>query len=218
MFWIVDLIVLIIFALCIFTGYKRGLAKSLVKVLSFAIALIVAIALFKPVSNFVIEKTEFDDNIRNSITQIIADDVEENGEVKEDTNLPQSMVNFLNEKIKASTEETKQVVVNNVANEVATIAVNVCVGLGLFIGTRIILLIVCGIFSIITELPILKQVDKVGGIIYGILNALVIIFVVFAIISFISPMIEQTQLITTINKSIIGSVMYNNNILLKVIL
>ena len=218
MFWIVDLIILIIFALCIFTGYKKGLAKCLIKVLSFVIALVVAIALFKPVSNIVIEKTEFDDNIKNSITQIIADDVEETGEVKEDTNLPQSMVNFLNEKIKASTEETKQVVVNNVANEVATIAVNVCVALGLFIAVRLILLVVSGIFSMITELPILKQIDKAGGVVYGILHALVIIFVVFAIISFVSPIIENTQLITTINKSIIGSVMYNNNLLLKIIL
>ena len=40
----------------------------------------------------------------------------------------------------------------------------------------------------------------------------------FAIISFISPMIESSGLIEAINKSILGSALYNNNLLLNIIL
>ena len=217
MSWIVDLVILAILALCVLLGYKRGLAKCAIKILSFVIALIVAFVFFRPISNWVIQNTEFDDNIKNSITHIIQDDVEEDGELKEDSNLPQSMVEHINEEIKAGVNQTKENAVNTVANEISIIAVNICVAVGLFIATKLILLIVNAIFSLITDLPILKQIDKTGGIIYGVLEATIIVFAVFAVISAISPIIENTGLIAMINKSVLGSILYNNNLLMKII-
>ena len=215
--WIIDIIILIILGLCVLLGYKRGLAKCVIKILSFVIAIVVAFALFKPISNWIINNTEFDDSIRNAISQTVKEEVQESGKVKEESNLPQSMVEYINEEIKTNVSQTKETVVNNIAQEVSVLAVNVCAWIGIFILTRIALLIVTAIFSLITDLPVLKQIDKAGGIIYGILEALVIVFVIFGIISFISPMIENTQLIAAINKSIIGSALYNNNVLLKIV-
>ena len=217
MFWVVDLIIVIILALCVFLGYKRGLAKCVIKIISFVVALIVAFALFKPVSNFIIDNTEIDDNIKSSITNILQKDVEEDGKVKEDTNLPKSMVEHINEELKNNIENTKETVVNSIANEIATVSINVISWIGLFLLTRLILLIVTALTSFLTDLPILKQIDKTGGIIYGVLEAAVIVFAVFALISFISPMIENTGLVRTINKSLIGSILYNNNFLMQII-
>jgi len=215
---IIDLIVLGLILLCVFFGYKKGLTKCVIKILSFVIALVVAFVLFKPVSNFVINNTTFDDNIRNSITQIVQEDVSETGEIKEDSNLPQAMVNYINEEITNTVEQTKETVVNTVADQISKIAVNACVAIGLFIIARIALIFVSAISSLVTDLPIIKQVDKTGGIIYGLVEALLILFIIFAIISFISPMIEGSGLILAINKSILGSVLYNNNLLLNIIL
>ena len=218
MFWIVDLVILIILVLCVFLGYKRGLAKCAINILSFFIAIAVAFIFFKPISNFIIDNTEIDDRIRDSITQIVQKDVEEDGEVKEDTNLPQSMIEHINKEIKSGVDKTKETVVNNVANEVSVLAINVISWIGLFIITKIILLIISTLTSFLTELPVLKQIDKSGGIVFGILQAAVIIFAVFAIISFISPMIENTGLVKTINKSIVGSILYNNNPIMRIML
>ncbi len=215
---IIDLIVLGIILLCIFFGYKKGLTKCVIKILSFVIALVIAFVLFKPVSNFVINNTTLDDNIRNSIAQIVQDDVSETGEVKEESNLPQAMVNYINKEITNTVEQTKETVINAVADQISKIAVNVCVALGLFIIARIALMFVSAISSLVTDLPIIKQFDKIGGIIYGLVEALLILFIIFAIISFISPMIENSGLIATINKSILGSILYNNNLLLNIIL
>lgn len=215
---IIDLIVLGLIVLCVFFGYKKGLTKCIIKILSFVIALVIAFVLFKPVSNFVINNTTLDDNIRNSIVELVQDDVSETGEVKEESNLPQAMVNYINEQITNTVEQTKETVVNTVADKIAIIAVNVCVALGLFIIARVALMFVSAISSLVTDLPIIKQVDKTGGIIYGLIEALLILFIIFAIISFISPMIEGSGLITAINKSILGSILYNNNLLLNIIL
>lgn len=214
---IIDLIILGLILLCVLLGYKKGLTKCVIKVLSFVIAIIIAVVLFKPISNFVINNTQIDDNIKNSIVEIVAVDVEESGKVKEDSNLPKSIVNNINEKIENSVNETKATVINTVAEQISKTAVNVCVGIGIFIVARIALIFVSALSSLITDLPIIKQFDKLGGVIYGLLEALIIIFIIFAIISFISPIIEGSGIITAINKSILGSVFYNNNLLMNII-
>ena len=215
---VVDLIILAILAICIFFGYKNGLTKSIIKILSFIIAVIIAAIFFKPVSNLIIENTEIDDNIKQAIVNLVSKDVEENGEIKEDTNLPQAMVNYINDSVKDAVEETKTTIINNAAENIAITAINVASAVGLFIITRIILLIVTALTDILTNLPVIKQFDKTGGIIYGIIKGMLIIFVIFAVISLISPAIEKTGVIDSINKSFIGGFLYDNNLLLNIVL
>ena len=215
---IIDLIIVGILGISIFFGYKKGLTKCVIKILSFFIALVVAAILFKPVSNFVIQNTEIDDKIKESVVSIVADDVEEDGKVKEDSNLPDAMVNYINETVENAVDAAKDNVITVAAEGIATVTINVGVAILLFIVVRIALIFVSALPKIITDLPIIKQFDKAGGIIYGAVKALIIIFVLFALISLISPMIEQTGIIVAINKSFVGSILYNNNILLNIIL
>lgn len=215
---IIDLIIVGILGISIFFGYQKGLTKCVIKILSFIIAVVVAAILFKPVSNFVIQNTEIDDKIKESVVNLVADDVEEDGKVKEDSNLPQAMVNYINETVENAVEEAKDNVITVAAEGIATVTINVGVAILLFIVVRIALIFVSALSKIITDLPIIKQFDKAGGILYGAVKALVIIFVLFALISLISPMIEQTGIIAAINKSFVGSILYNNNILLNIIL
>ena len=214
---IIDLIILALIILSVFLGYKKGLAKCLIKILSFIIAIIIAAIFYKPVANLVIEKTLIDENIKESVINLVKDDIEETGEVKEDTNLPQTMVNYINDSVKNAVNETKDKVVENVANGIATTTINVGSAIALFIIARIALLIVSLLSNILTDLPIIKQVDKTGGIIFGLLRAVILISILFALISFISPLIEDTGIVSMINSSFVGSLLYNNNLLLKII-
>lgn len=221
----IDLVVVAILGLCIFFGYKNGLTKSLIKILSFVIAVVVAAIFFKPVSNLVIDNTEVDENIKQAVVNLVSKDVEETGEVKEDTNLPQGMVDFINntvgdaiEEAKASVEEAKNVAVEKASSTIAETTINVGVAILIFIVVRIALIFVSALSELFTDLPGIKQFDKTGGVIYGVVKALLIIFVLFAVISLISPAIEQTGIIVAINKSFIGSFLYNNNVLLNMVL
>lgn len=215
---IIDLIIVAILGISIFFGYKKGLTKCIIKILSFFIAIAISAILFKPVSNFIIEKTEIDDNIKQAVVNLVEDDVEDSGKVKEDSNLPKAMVNYINETVENAVEEAKHNVVTIAAEGIATTTINVSVAILLFIIARIALIFVSVLSKIITDLPIIKQFDKAGGILYGAIKAFIIIFVLLALISLISPMIEQTGIIVAINKSFIGSMLYNNNILLNIVL
>ena len=214
---IVDLIILGILGISIFFGYKKGLTKCIIKIFSFLIAVVVSVILFKPVSNFVIKNTQIDDKIKESIINLVGDDIEENGEVKEDTSLPQAMVEYINKTIQETASEAKESVVVVVAEGISSTAINIGVAIGLFILIRIALIFVSALSNLITDLPIIKQFDKTGGIVYGALKAFVIIFVLLALISLVSPMIEQIGITTAINESTIGSILYDNNPLLKIV-
>ena len=87
--WIVfDLLVIGIIALCTFIGYKQGLVKAIIKILSFVIAIVIALILYKPVSNIIIKNTSIDDNIKNAIVEkILPEGTDKNQEVTIEDNI-----------------------------------------------------------------------------------------------------------------------------------
>ena len=66
---IIDLVVVAFILLCVIMGYAKGLTGSLIKIVSFALALVIAFVLFAPVSNFVINNTQIDDNLEKTIRE-----------------------------------------------------------------------------------------------------------------------------------------------------
>lgn len=211
---IIDIVIVAIIALCLFLGYRRGLTGSLLKILSFILAIVIAFILFKPVSNLVINHTNWDDSLKTSIEQFIT---EKTSTPEEKSSLPQVIVDYIDETMAQSVNEAKEVAIENTAQSVTNLIVNAGVWIAVFIIARILLIFIKFITALIAKLPVIKQFDKLGGILYGILEAFVILYVLLAIISFIAPMINNAEFIDALNKSFIGSMLYNNNILLKIL-
>lgn len=216
MFLIVDLIIVAIFALCILLGYKRGLTGCLIKVLAFFIALAVSAILFKPAATLVTNNTQIDENIQTSIVSVFEKEEVENRENKDEkSNSP--IMEYISDKVEEATEEKKSEIVNNAAKDISINIINVLCFIAIFIVVRIALIFVKALADLITKLPVIKQCDKIGGIVYGILQGFVIVFIALALITFVSTATNQYALLELINQSYIGSILNNNNILLKII-
>lgn len=225
---IIDVIIIAILLVCVIMGYVKGLTGSLLKIVSFILAIAVAFILFKPVSSFIINNTDWDESLEQSIRQMVLEEDENNTQNNENTNqensnekngsnMPSVIINYINDAVEKAGEDAKHTVVDATAREVAETIINGGVLVSLFIIARIVLIFIKGLAKLITELPIIKQFDKTGGIIYGLLQSLVIVYILLAIISFISPMIAETPVLQAIQESYIGSLLYNNNLLLKLI-
>ncbi len=216
---IIDAIILGILVLCIALGYRKGLTGSLLKIISFVLAIVIAFILFKPVSNFIIEKTNWDENLEQGIRDtILNNDKQEEVAAQEDNqNMPSVMLDYINKSVENAGNEAKEAVVDATVRQVAIMIINAGVWFALFLIARIILIFVKGLTKIITSLPIIKQFDKLGGIIYGLVEAFIVIYALLAVLSFISPVVSGTGILDAVQKSFIGSVMYNNNLLLKLI-
>ena len=234
---IIDVIIIAILAICIGLGFKRGLTGSLLKIVSFILALIIAFVLFKPVSNFIIDNTNWDETLEQSIRQIFIEETMQENNIQEQNqntentqvsneqiqenektqSMPDVMINYINEAVENVGTEAKNAIVESTARNVATTIINIGVLIALFLVSRIVLIFIKGLTQLITKLPVIKQFDKLGGIIYGLLEALVIIYVILTILSLVSPLISNSGIIQAIENSFIGSVMYDNNLLLKLI-
>lgn len=214
---IVDLVILGILILCIFSGYRKGLTGSLLKIVSFLLAVIIAFVLFKPVSNFIISNTNWDENLEQGIRNTVMSDEKSQTTQGENQNAPSVLIDYINNAVEEAGDAAKEDIVNATARNVSITIINAGVWICLFIIARIILVFIKGLANLITKLPVIKQFDNLGGIIYGVLEALIIIYGILAIISFISPLVSNLGIISAIQKSFIGNIMYNNNLLLKLI-
>ena len=208
---VVDLVVVGIILLCLIIGYVRGLTGSLIKILSFVLSIVIAFVLFVPVSNLIIDNTKIDENLEQSIREMIIQDNE-----SDEKNMPSAITDYIGEQVEKAADSAKESIADSTAREVSLTIVKAGTWIVLFIVARILLIFLRFVTSLIAKLPVIKQFDKLGGIIYGLLEGLIIVYVLLAIISFISPMLNGT-LANAINESYIGSMMYNNNLLLKII-
>ncbi len=218
---LVDLIILGIIALSIFIGYKKGLIKCAINVLSFFIAILVVILLTNPISNLIVNNTKIDDNIKEVISKNLTIDNSNQENIKLDesnSNSPEIVREYINDTMTELTRNATDNVAEVLAQNIAIIIINVAVAIILFIGTKLLLMFVKVLADIIGKIPLIKQFNKAGGIIYGIASGVIRVYLILAVISIIVPLLNDTSMIQAINESIIGSGMYNNNILLKIIL
>lgn len=207
---IVDLVILAIFIICIIIGYVRGLTGSLIKILSFVLSIVIAFILFVPISNLIINNTQIDDNLEQSIREMII------GNNEEEQKMPEAITDYIQQQVENASDSAKEAIADSTAREVSLTIVKAGTWIVLFIVARILLIFLKFITALIAKLPVIKQFDKLGGIIYGVIEGLIIIYVLLAIISFVSPM-TNGALTNAIEQSYVGSMMYNNNLLLEII-
>ena len=203
--WIIyDLAVLGIVALCTFIGYKQGLVKSAIKILSFFIAIIVALILYKPVSNTVIKNTYIDDNIKNVMIQKIKPEgVDINQQLTVENN---SSFNIMG--VATSTIE-------EITNVFTVKLIETVTLLLIFIIVKIAIKFVSAFTDLITKLPLLKQVNKLGGTIYGIIKGMILVYTIL-VVYLVMPLLNKA-VSKNIDKSVLTKMLYNNNIILNII-
>lgn len=193
---VVDLIIVAVILLSVFLAYRKGLILLAVGLVSFVIAVIATVILYKPISNFVINVTGIDEMIENSIYE------QANDMLKQDSKEVGIIVDAAKNEMLPQTART--------------LAVNIVTGgvfLVLFLTIKIALIFVKALAKLVAKLPIIKQLDKTGGIIYGLLRGFLIVYVVLFTISIAGKINPNSNVHKELEKSYLGKVMYENNIL-----
>ena len=193
----IDIILIALIALSIFLGYKKGLASLAIKLCAFIIAILITFILYRPIANLVINTTSVDESIEDTIYNKVTEMIQ-----KDETNeLTSDLI-----------ESAKQGMLEQSARE---LAINVVYGgtiIILFIIVRIALIFVSALANLVAKLPIIKQANEVGGAIYGLLRAIVIIYASLLIINFVGELNPKNIATQTINESSLTKIMYENNI------
>ena len=195
---IIDGVIVLIILLSVFLGYKKGLVSLGIHLVAFIIALVVAFVLYRPIGSLIINTTEIDESLQG----VIETKLEEIVDVEEEN----ITVNSLIGNIESSTiTETSRGLAMNIIYG-ATIII-------LFIILRIALVFISAIANWVAELPILKQVNKAGGIIYGLLRGVLLTYVILLIVSLVITFNPTGKLNETMNETYLAKTMMEYNIL-----
>lgn len=196
---LVDVIIIALVVLSTFLAYKKGLVAQAIKLCAVIIAVIATLLFYRPVANFIINNTDIDETIQNSIYERAYD------VAKQKTNNENPETDIV--------EGAKLAGIQHTSRELSIQIINVAVILILFFGIKIALRFVTAIANAVAKLPILNKLNKVGGIIYGLIRGIVIVYACLLLISFIGKVDDTSVLHKTVEQSNIGKTMYENNIL-----
>lgn len=188
---VLDLIIVLLLVINIIIGYKKGLVEVVFNICAFIIALVVALILYKPVSNIVIKNTNIYGKIRETIV---------NNNIEEEQSIVKDVQNKTKEQL---------------ADVISMKAVNIIVAIVLFIIARIAVILLKTVLEGIAELPIIKQFNQIGGIGYGLLKGFLLIYILVTLLFFVNAIVGNNKVSAVVEESFITKVLYENNIIVK---
>lgn len=242
MFNVIDIIVILIILISVFLGYKKGFVRTAVSLLSFFVAIGLALLFYKPLAIILTENTTIDDWIIMNITSNHDDnenltesrETDESGDVpmfiEEASNLTEeketnnlglviSMLENLPATItdKLSLEEIKSDTKQEIAYKVSELIMNLLSLIIIYIVVKVTLIIAAFILDGIMKFPILKQLNEILGMGIGAVIGFIQIYVAFAVITFISSICDISVVIETIKLSAFAKILFENNVIISLL-
>ena len=207
---IIDIVIIAILALCIIMGYKKGLINVIFNIFAFLLAIIITLVLYKPVSDIIIKNTDIQEKIETAIIENTKG--EEN---KKEEQTENGIQKYIENTMQNAEEDAKSKAIEVVAKNVSTKCIEIITALILFVITRIILIVLKFLTETLANLPIVKQCNEIGGLLYGVIKGLLIIYVILTIMFFIISLKPEGMTANLIETSYITKFLYNNNIIVN---
>lgn len=222
--WLVIVVVLFL-ASYILRGYHNGFIKTVFSIFAVAIALIVATAGSPMVSKTLQEQEGIYSFIEEKVASTLqidqavdgkADKAEET-KVIEGLSLPESIRLALIENNNTGMYATLAAgnFSDYIASYITCMILNAISYIVLFLVALIVIRIVANLLDLVSKLPILNSINKIGGLCVGLLHGLIILWVLCIVLTVFSGTNVGQVLFEQINDSILLSVIYNNNLFMQ---
>lgn len=190
---IIDIILIAIVLLSAFLGYKKGLVKLGAKLFAGIIAIILTIIVYKPVSEMIIKNTSIDEKIKDTIIQNATNVIDENVQVQNNI-----------------TNQVENNILPEQAENLSKSVVYAVTAVVLFIVVKIILSIVISLMDFVASLPLLKQFNEVGGIVYGLVRGVLIVAICILLMGAYTKINPESELNSKIQSTHITKMIYEN--------
>lgn len=213
-----DVLVIGIMVIFIMAGYRRGFVKAMFRIFSKVISIVMAVKFYRPVTS-IIEGSKFfsklifklsgkikfmlgDGNITGSdVADAILDRMHVPNTIKVSvlSDLPYN-INIMD----------KAEVANVIASKIGMALLQIFGMIAVFIVVRLVLFIVKVILDKVFHLPVLNQMNKIAGVLFGTIEGIIMVYIVMSIV----VVINNDRMIASIDHSLIARYFYYNNVLL----
>ncbi len=223
--YIVDIVIIIIILFFIFKFASKGLVQNILKSCSWLISLLVTYFLY-PVISGLIRNTFIFDSLRESVYGVMSLDTlsAESGSGQIDAinslTLPEALKELLIDNNNSVIYDLLGVsnLQEYIAGYIANIILNIIISIVVFIIIIVIIKAVSGALQLAVKLPVIKQVNGIGGGILGLFWGVVFVWVIMAISTLFIATPFFADIIGAVDNSIIGKILYDNNIIMNVLL
>ena len=233
-------LIAVLAVLCIFAliGMKKGVIKIAVSLATMVITIAVTTFAAPVLSEYIRNNTKWDEKIEKSIYENVSrdgksygeddediagegisayiDDIEEKvAAISERMNLPDSLTKSVSEsvtsKLVENVEESATLTLKDIASKIfaaqmAAIIVNA------------VSYCITAVTGIISRLPVIHQADRLGGFVTGLVEGLIVVWLMFAIVTAAGNSSWAADILAQIHSNSFLEFVYNNNLIMKIIL
>lgn len=238
---IIDIIAIAFLVVSALVAYYKGFVRTFFGFISVILSILLACCFSKQVAMHIKDSTEIDEWIVQSIIEVgenAADAEKEytilsgdniSGEIiiegnskistKENSNALIEVIETLPEAVGEiiDIEEAKEQTILTIANKISDVVINVLAWVIIYFAVRIVVAVFTAIFDGIMNLPFLKSINNLTGLIIGFIVGIFRIYLLLAIIYFITNVANMTFFVNFIQTSKIVNAMYNNNLIINLI-
>ena len=205
---ILDIIVIAFVLLGAFLGYKKGLVGVAISLISIILSIVLGLLFNGVIANGIYNDTTLGKGIEQTIYNGINTtlNTNETDETEAENNMYENLVNSI-------VGPAKDALTNEQLAK--TITMYILKGMSfiiIFVAVFVICYILQMVLNLVFDLPILHSVNQIGGIAAGVIKAVIKVYIVLAIISFLEPMSILEPVINYINSSAVTSFLYHNNV------
>jgi len=233
MFNVMDIVVLVIIIFSVFIGYKKGFVRAAINLVSFFVAIGLALMFYKPLAVILTENTTIDDWIIENIVTLdkkevltdnnVESEVLEIEEKKENDTLSEQNLLTLIEYLPATLtenfdlEEMKNSAKEEISYQISELIMNLLSLIIIYVVVKVTLAVAAVVLNGIMQFPILKQLNEVLGMILGAVLGFIQIYIAFAVITFISSVCDISAVIEMIKVSAFARILFENNLIINLL-
>lgn len=221
-----DVVVLLIMGGEVFRAFRQGMVKTLIELGAWIVALIAAKLYYKALAAYMVARfdifSNLEETIYNSLTKNFStqDQLQQavaKGQLGGSLDMPNIISKLPGDLVTKAGDSMNQAVYGDLSHRISEWIINGSSFMMIVFGIITALSVLTLFLDQIMKLPLLKEANKLGGIVVGLIRGAFSVLVLMTLITFLMPFLHGTWLVDAIKNSQVAIYFYNNNLLLYLI-
>lgn len=205
-----DIIIVIFLLIFIVSGYKKGLVNTVLNMCSYVLSIVAIVFLFKPFYEY-LSKSPFGISITDSINNYLIQKFSDT--YLASINIPKVFTSGIDQNALLSENTISYALSQNITVAIFSILTFII----LYFVIKLVLKIMRAPLSFIASLPLIKQANKLCGMILGIILGFLWLYVITSLVGALSFLEFTKPIVDAISSSTIMKFLYDYNFLLGLI-
>lgn len=218
---ILTIIIIAVFVLCVFSGFKKGFLKTAFSLVSWILVLVLCNFATPIVTDMLVQNTDVEVIVQTTVETKVMEAVEQAVQNSDVSELEAALPAELKELLLGGHESINELLLDSSKPIDVTPVVNGIIGILGFVVTvialRIAMVIVEFALGVVAKLPLIGPADKLLGIACGGVKGLIWCWVILAVVSVLALTGVNTEFAGYIAQSELLTWLQDNNVLLNLI-